>query len=230
MAMDFGKMIGPLPMGAWVVLVGGGLGLAYFVRQRGSTNDEPGIDISTDDGVGLGGSGFVALNPNAGTTTSSAPVDNDEWSRIAYNYLLSINADPAVAGQAIGNYLAGTLTTKDTQGWALVRMAIAHVGAPPILPVQDQNPPPTVTPKPKPKPVPKPGVKPAPKPTPKPTPKPKPKPQPKVRYYTVKRGDTLWGIGRHYHIPWQHIYNANRDKIKNPDLIYPGQQFKIPYS
>jgi hypothetical protein len=24
------------------------------------------------------------------------------------------------------------------------------------------------------------------------------------------------------------IYNANRDEIKNPDLIYPAQVFKIP--
>jgi hypothetical protein len=51
--------------------------------------------------------------------------------------------------------------------------------------------------------------------------------------YTVKRGDHLWGIAKkseHYGNPfaWPVIYQANRDQIKNPDLIYPDQSFKIP--
>jgi hypothetical protein len=51
--------------------------------------------------------------------------------------------------------------------------------------------------------------------------------------YTVVRGDHLWGIARkseHYGNPfaWPNIYRANRDQIKNPDLIYPNQVFKIP--
>ncbi len=54
---------------------------------------------------------------------------------------------------------------------------------------------------------------------------------PKV--YTVKRGDTLWGIAAKdfiYGDPWQWplIYKANRDKIKNPHLIYPKQKLSIP--
>jgi hypothetical protein len=51
--------------------------------------------------------------------------------------------------------------------------------------------------------------------------------------YTVVRGDHLWGIARkseHYGngFAWPMIYKANRDKIKNPDLIYPQQVFTIP--
>jgi peptidoglycan hydrolase CwlO-like protein len=51
--------------------------------------------------------------------------------------------------------------------------------------------------------------------------------------YTVVRGDHLWGIAKkkeHYENPfaWPMIYRANRDQIKNPDLIYPKQVFKIP--
>ena len=51
--------------------------------------------------------------------------------------------------------------------------------------------------------------------------------------YTVKRGDTLWGISAKDYIygdPWQWplIYKANRDKIRNPHLIYPKQVLKIP--
>ncbi len=51
--------------------------------------------------------------------------------------------------------------------------------------------------------------------------------------YTVVRGDNLWNIAKkpqHYGngFAWPMIYKANRDKIKNPDLIYPKQIFKIP--
>lgn len=51
--------------------------------------------------------------------------------------------------------------------------------------------------------------------------------------YTVVKGDHLWGIAKkseHYGNPfaWPVIYQANRDQIKNPDLIYPDQKFKIP--
>jgi LysM repeat protein len=51
--------------------------------------------------------------------------------------------------------------------------------------------------------------------------------------YVVKKGDTLWGIASKdfiYGDPWQWplIYKANRDKIKNPHLIFPKQKLKIP--
>lgn len=57
--------------------------------------------------------------------------------------------------------------------------------------------------------------------------------EPKEITYTVIKGDHLWGIARkkeHYSNPfaWPVIYRANRDKIKNPDLIFPKQNFKIP--
>lgn len=56
---------------------------------------------------------------------------------------------------------------------------------------------------------------------------------PKEVMYQVVRGDHLWGISKkkeHYGngFAWPNIYNANRDQIKNPDLIYPQQVFKVP--
>lgn len=56
---------------------------------------------------------------------------------------------------------------------------------------------------------------------------------PKEVMYTVVKGDHLWGIARkkeHYGngFAWPVIYKANRDKIKNPDLIFPKQEFQIP--
>ncbi len=51
--------------------------------------------------------------------------------------------------------------------------------------------------------------------------------------YTVVKGDCLWNIAKKkdYYgngFAWPKIYKANRDKIKNPDLIYPKQVFTIP--
>lgn len=46
--------------------------------------------------------------------------------------------------------------------------------------------------------------------------------------YTVVAGDTLSGIGDRCGVAWQDIYNANRDKISNPNMIYVGQVLTIP--
>ena len=51
------------------------------------------------------------------------------------------------------------------------------------------------------------------------------------RTYTVRTGDCLWNIAKRYYgngSKWQKIYNANRGKIKNPNLIYTGQRLVIP--
>ena len=47
-----------------------------------------------------------------------------------------------------------------------------------------------------------------------------------LREYTVVKGDTLSAIGQRFGVKWRDIAELN--DIKNPDLIFPGQVFKIP--
>ena len=47
----------------------------------------------------------------------------------------------------------------------------------------------------------------------------------------IVRGDNLWNIAQaHYGAGWRHtvIFAANKDQVKNPDLIYPGQILSLP--
>jgi LysM repeat protein len=49
-----------------------------------------------------------------------------------------------------------------------------------------------------------------------------------ARKYTVKPGDTLSKIAARFDTTWQKLFAANKGKISNPNLIYPGQVFTIP--
>jgi nucleoid-associated protein YgaU len=54
----------------------------------------------------------------------------------------------------------------------------------------------------------------------------------RVSSYSVVRGDNLWSISGKDEVyadpyQWPLIYKTNRDKIKDADLIYPGQVFDI---
>ena len=49
--------------------------------------------------------------------------------------------------------------------------------------------------------------------------------------YTVASGDTLSKIAKKFYgnaNAWNTIFQANKDQIKNPDMIHPGQVLKIP--
>ncbi|NUT90860.1 MAG: LysM peptidoglycan-binding domain-containing protein [Saccharothrix sp.] len=51
------------------------------------------------------------------------------------------------------------------------------------------------------------------------------------RTHRVVSGNTLWGIAQQYYgngALWPRIFDANRDRIRDPHWIYPGQEFVIP--
>ena len=52
-----------------------------------------------------------------------------------------------------------------------------------------------------------------------------------LQSYTVEKGDSLSKIAKRVYGKasyWRQIYEANRDNIKDPDLIYPGQVIRLP--
>jgi nucleoid-associated protein YgaU len=55
--------------------------------------------------------------------------------------------------------------------------------------------------------------------------------QAEIEYYTIKRGDTLSAIAKQFYgkaNDYPRIFEANREVIKDADLIYPGQKIRIP--
>lgn len=58
-----------------------------------------------------------------------------------------------------------------------------------------------------------------------------PAPEPAVEYYTIESGDTLSKIAKERYgnaMDYPKIFEANKEVIKDPDLIYPGQKIRIP--
>lgn len=58
-----------------------------------------------------------------------------------------------------------------------------------------------------------------------------PEPAPEVEYYTIVGGDSLSKIAKQYYgnaMDYPKLFEANREVIKDADLIYPGQKIRIP--
>ena len=52
-----------------------------------------------------------------------------------------------------------------------------------------------------------------------------------VQYYTIAKGDSLWKIAEKFYgngSKYTGIFEENREVIKDPDLIFPGQKIRIP--
>ncbi len=58
-----------------------------------------------------------------------------------------------------------------------------------------------------------------------------PEVEPSFEKYTVQKGDTLQKISKKFYGTtrrWTNIYDANKDVLKAPNKVYPGQALKIP--
>ena len=138
--LDLGKQIGPLPLGAWIAVVAGGLGIAlytknggqaspYVVEDVGSPNVAPG---SVGDGS-LGGwipTGPITGGPGPTVPPSGAILTNEDWARKAIEYLVASGYNAADAYSAITNAINGQQVS--VSQFALWGAAIRGIGVPPF--------------------------------------------------------------------------------------------------
>lgn len=147
---DMGKMIGPLPLGGWLVVVTGGLGIAYYTRHSGSAAPAAAAPV-VNDPTGVGGSGMWSdlTVPTTSTGSVADPTTNDEWAVKAIKTLIGIGYPAINVDQAIRRYIAGeTLAANEA---AMVNAAIALIGpTPQVLPPPTTGIPTTPPPAPKP--------------------------------------------------------------------------------
>lgn len=189
MALDLGKQVGPLPVGAWVAVVGGGLAIGwYFSKGTASNNAAQQVPL-TEPGVGVGGGQVLVPDPPTQNDTPSQDIlDNSTWGRRAINWLIAKGYDPGTAQSAVSKFLNGTNRTLLEQTY--INLVLVQFGAPPEEVPLPETPttPPVVTP-------------------------PKP-PTPTTPYvlHKVQPGETIFTIAAKYKTGWINIFQAN-DKV-----------------
>ena len=233
--IDFGKQVGPLPLGAWVVVVAGGLGIAVYTRKSG-TNNEPTVveDTSGDPGVGEGGipGGFIPVTPPTSGTGEITYDSNEAWGQAAITYLIAQGYSAALANSAITKALAGGVdidgNKMSIQEWSLWSLALAKLGPPPY-PV-NVAPPSSV-----PGPV---DTGPPPSNGGGTTPKPPSNTVPAHWTEVAKRGDTISSLAAKHGKGWKETWDFNLKyrsaatrailKARGPNLIYAGTTIWVP--
>jgi hypothetical protein len=147
--IDLGKQYGPLPLGAWVVVVGGALGLAWYTRRSGG-GVEPQVteDVSGTPGVGVGAP--ADWTPITGTPApvTTAPTTNEAWAVKAIQWGIAMNYPSNMVDSAVRKYLAGLKLS--VQEYTFIGLALVANGPPPqpLPPGEETDPPPSTDPPP----------------------------------------------------------------------------------
>lgn len=194
MALDLGKQVGPLPLGAWIAVVGGGLTIGWYASSgmnKGSSGKEIPLEPQAEAGVGTGGGQFIYDPPKSVDTPDNNTItDNNTWARRAINWLIAKGYDPGLSQSAVSKFINGTNRTLTEQ--TMINLALIEFGAPPEEVPLPETPvtPPTTTPKPPPTTTP-------------------------VKPYVLHRvvaGETIHTIAAKYKTGWLNIFVAN-DKV-----------------
>lgn len=144
------KQVAGIPIGAWGVVVAGGLGIAYMLNKNQAKTSavEPLVEPGVGTGLVPAGAAFVTSEGETGKDTG--PENNQAWGVIAKNWLITQGQDPTTADNAVRKYISGeNLTIQEN---ALIALVLARFGSPPedIPPVTVPTPTPTPTPTPAP--------------------------------------------------------------------------------
>lgn len=227
MAVDLGKMYGPLPLGAWLAAVGGGLGLMLYTRRQSGaqtpTNpDQMPEDTGTTPGVGMGGSGQwvdVTPTPANGSSDTGSAQTNDEWGLQAIAKMIASGYSPIKVNSGITKFLGQQ--TLDAQEEAIVSEALRRFGSPPTPVPGPFGPGAIGTP-----------------------PNSARWPIPKAPFfqYTIQSGDTLANIASHYGTTQANLYawnkvaldyrarlTGNKTSAMGGKYIYAGSVINIPW-
>jgi len=129
---SLGKKVGPLPLGVWILAVGGGLVFAWYMRSRGGGGEEeaadPGRSTATAPGIGGGAGG----GGGSGGGDTTRPATNEEWYQLAHQRLMATGLyDALLVDTALKAYLSGSrqLTAQEQ---IIVSHAIRLIGPPPV--------------------------------------------------------------------------------------------------
>lgn len=132
------EQAGPLPIGAWLAVVAGGLGISFLARRKKAataTAAQPsGQTDSSQPGAIYGGS-FPAMTGTSTLPAAATFGSNEEWIRAASTALVGLGYDPVAVSNALNAYMYPTSAhAPTTQETALVSIAIRAIGGPPSLP------------------------------------------------------------------------------------------------
>lgn len=251
MAFDLGKMVGPLPLGAWIAAVAGSLGLAVVLNRQGGGAAEEGTTAPDAPPTPTADTIFVVdRTEGAGNVNQPAArgafESNNEWRLWIATNLVGRGLDASKVDGALNRYLRGDdCVVGDSE---IISAALGLAFPPDPVPVRPPCPaairPGPSTPAPVPAPVFRPPVRTPTTPTkPPPPPVKSPAPSPSVpsTSYVIVSGDTLSGIAQRFYGDasiWRELYYANgsvlnaanaaRGKPADPDLIFPGTRITLP--
>lgn len=123
----FSKKIGPFPAWVWVVGVGG-VGLLFYRRQQAAAAAAAGVGTAGDTltaGAPMDSSGA----PIGSNGTASTGQTMDQWRQAAFAALVHAGVSPALAEQAIDNFINRNPLGPLQSG--AINKALGLVGAPP---------------------------------------------------------------------------------------------------
>lgn len=148
--LDLGKQVGPLPMGAWIAVVAGGLGIAFVINRNQKAASDDGSFTDPDSDVGQGGGQVIYDPPTNVPNPDTGPADNAEWARKGASFAIAKGFNPGVSWNALQKFISGEQLNAQEQ--EIVNAVIIGLGPPPepISPVdtvpQPPNNPPVVNP------------------------------------------------------------------------------------
>ena len=137
------KEVGPLPVGGWLIVVGAGLGFAYWRKRNLPTStNTPETELSplmTNETLGNIGGMLALLNKGSTGVETQTYTDNTSWYQQAARLLIGRGNSPDLVDNALRKYMQGLpLSQAET---AIKELALQLVG-----PIPSPPPPPSTEP------------------------------------------------------------------------------------